>query len=140
MADQSGVGFTHLSVPVSSLDRSIPFYESYGGLRLVAREPRSQGADTAALADGAGSFILVLAETPHLRPRLEGRAHLGVGCESREEVDRRAGEARSNGFMVGGPVDAGGQVGYHAFLVDPDGHQLELAYGQEVGLSMAASG
>jgi hypothetical protein len=35
-----------------------------------------------------------------------------------------------------GPTDSGYPVGYWALLSDPDGHTLELSYGQEVGLTV----
>jgi hypothetical protein len=31
-------------------------------------------------------------------------------------------------------------VEYWAFMEDPDGHHLELSYGQEVGLTLHAAG
>jgi hypothetical protein len=34
------------------------------------------------------------------------------------------------------PIDAGDPVGYVARIADPDGHSLELSYGQEVGLAV----
>ena len=52
---------------------------------------------------------------------------------SRDEVDRRVAEARAEGIAVDGPHDSGPPVGYWAILPDPDGHHLELAFGQEVG-------
>ncbi len=35
-----------------------------------------------------------------------------------------------------GPIDSGPPVGYWGYIVDPDGHNLELSYGQEVGLTI----
>jgi hypothetical protein len=31
-------------------------------------------------------------------------------------------------------------VGYWAFIEDPDGHNLEISYGQEVGFTVSGSG
>jgi len=39
-------------------------------------------------------------------------------------------EAEREGCLRHGPVDSGYPLGYWAFLADPDGHQLELSYGQ----------
>ena len=36
-----------------------------------------------------------------------------------------------------GPTDSGYPIGYWAFLADPDGHTLEIAYGLEVALKVA---
>src|SRR6266581_1223949 len=40
------------------------------------------------------------------------------------------------GRLVREPEDSGPPVGYWAFLRDPDGHTLEIAYGQELGLAV----
>jgi len=42
----------------------------------------------------------------------------------------------AEGRTVLGPFDSGPPVGYWAYVVDPDGHNLELSYGQEVGLTV----
>jgi predicted lactoylglutathione lyase len=61
-----------------------------------------------------------------------------VGCESREEVDARCARAADEGREVVGPFDSGPPVGYWAIVQDPDGHNLELSFGQEVGLTVGA--
>jgi hypothetical protein len=81
----------------------------------------------------------VLATVRQVDARLEGFSHLGVGCESGAEVDRLCALARAEGRSCMGPVDSGYPVGYWAFIVDPDGHNLELSFGQEVGLTVDRS-
>lgn len=39
-------------------------------------------------------------------------AHLGVGCESRAQVDRLCAEAREEGRLLAEPTDSGYPVGY----------------------------
>ena len=51
---------------------------------------------------------------------------------SRGEVDRLASLAKRAGHLLSGPEQAGAPVGYIAILQDPDGHNLELSYGQHV--------
>jgi len=36
-------------------------------------------------------------------------------------------------------TDSGYPVGYWAFINDPDGHVLEISYGQEIGLTVERS-
>ncbi|HEX8118330.1 MAG TPA: VOC family protein, partial [Pyrinomonadaceae bacterium] len=86
--------------------------------------------------DRTRPFVLVLIEVESVEHPLVPWAHLGVGCESREEVERLCGEARAEGRLLTGPTDSGYPVGYWALLRDPDGHTLELSFGQEVGLTV----
>ena len=48
-------------------------------------------------------------------------------------------EARREGRPTRAPIDAGDPVGYTARIADPDGHSLELSFGQEVGLTLEAA-
>ncbi len=90
------------------------------------------------LSDRTRPFVIVLIEVERVEAPLTGWNHLGVGCESRAEVDRRVADARAAGIAVDGPHDSGPPVGYWAILPDPDGHHLELAFGQEVDATVAA--
>jgi catechol 2,3-dioxygenase-like lactoylglutathione lyase family enzyme len=128
-------GLTHVALPVTDLERSIDFYGRYAGLKVVHRR-----AGVAWLSDRTRPFVIVLMEQPRVEHPLRPFAHLGVGCASREELDRLAAQARAEGRLVGGPEDSGPPVGYWAFLADPDGHTLELSFGQEVGLTVEAAG
>jgi catechol 2,3-dioxygenase-like lactoylglutathione lyase family enzyme len=100
------------------------------------RADPTTGAEVVWLSDLTRPFVIVLIEVPAVEDRLAGLAHLGVGCESREEVDRLCDEARAEGRLKMGPEDYGYPVGYWAFISDPDGHTLEVSYGQEVGLTV----
>ena len=85
------------------------------------------------------SSRIVLLEADPLSPPLGGFNHLGVGVESRAEVDRLAAKGADEGRRVVGPFDSGYPVGYWAFIEDPDGHNLEVSHGQEVGLAVEAA-
>ena len=94
------------------------------------------GATVVWLSDLTRPFVVVLIETS-VSHHLGGFAHLGVGCASRGEVDARCAAARDAGHEVLGPSDDGPPVGYWAIIADPDGHNLELSYGQEVAFTVA---
>lgn len=127
----SDVGLTHVALAVRSLADSVAFYETYAGLHAVHRRH-----GVVWLADGTRPFALVLLETTEaVRPVLPP-AHLGVGLRSREEVDARCELARRNGCLLRPAEDSGPPVGYWALIRDPDGHTLEVAYGQDVGLAV----
>ena len=132
------VGATHLALVVSDANRSIAFYARYARMEIVHDRQDPGGGRVVWLSDLTRPFVLVLIEGD-VEARLGGFCHLGVGCESRKEVDRRAAAGRRDGCLAHGPVDAGDPVGYYAFLRDPDGHNLEISFGQEVGLAVARS-
>jgi len=124
------VGLTHVALPVTDLERSAAFYADYANMRVVHRRPQ-----VVWLGDGTRPFVIVLIEAEEVRDPLKPFAHLGVGCATREEVDQLCEKARSAGILIGGPTESGPPVGYWAFVRDPDGHTLELSFGQEVGLT-----
>ena len=128
------VGLTHVALPVANLDASVVFYAKYARMQVVHRRPGALW-----LSDKTRPFVLVLVEVPEVDRPLGPLAHLGVGCESRAEVDRLCLAASAEGCLVGGPNDSEPPVGYWAFLHDPDGHTLELSFGQEVGFAVAAA-
>jgi predicted lactoylglutathione lyase len=65
-------------------------------------------------------------------------AHLGVGVSSQAEVDRLCNLARQNGCLVREAEQMGPPVGYWALIRDPDGHTLEVSYGQDIGALVVA--
>jgi catechol 2,3-dioxygenase-like lactoylglutathione lyase family enzyme len=135
------VGLTHVALLIQDATASIDFYGRYAGMEVVhRRQDADSGREVLWLSDRTRPFVIVLLEAERVEGRLEGFAHLGVGCESRAEVDRLCEQARSEGRLKLGPVDSGQPVGYWAFIEDPDGHNLEISYGQEVGFTVSGSG
>jgi catechol 2,3-dioxygenase-like lactoylglutathione lyase family enzyme len=131
------IGLTHIALPVSELEKSIDFYATYAQMQVVHRRIDAEtGVAVAWLTDHTRPFVIVLIETNSVQPILSPLAHLGVGCKSREAMDALCDQARQAGVLVGEPKDSGYPVGYWAFLRDPDGHTLELSYGQEIGLTV----
>jgi catechol 2,3-dioxygenase-like lactoylglutathione lyase family enzyme len=129
------IGLSHVALPVADLDRSIEFYRRFADMEVVHRRDGSDGRGVAWISDLTRPFVIVLLETD-VTDHLAGWAHLGVGCASRDEVDHRLVTATEQGFDVVGPCDDGPPVGYWGIITDPDGHNLELAYGQEVRLTV----
>ena len=116
------------------------FYDRYAAMEIVhSRRDPETGGRVVWLSDRTRPFVVVLIEHSHAEGGLTGFAHLGVGCDSRDEVDRHCAAARTEGRRVLGPFDSGPPVGYWALIPDPDGHNLELSYGQEVGLTVEHS-
>lgn len=138
---RADVGVTHVALPVVDIDRSIAFYGAYADLQVVhRRRDESAGTSVVWLSDLTRPFVVVLIEAPGADQGLHGMwCHLGVGVESRAELDRRCAAAQAEGRSVMGPIDSGYPVGYWAYIADPDGHNLELSFGQEVGFTVEAA-
>ncbi len=133
----SDLGLTHVALPVTNLEASLDFYARYARMRVVhRRKDAATGSEVAWISDGTRPFVIVLITADRVDQPLAPMSHLGVGLESRDEVDRLCGEARQEGVLRLGPFDAGYPVGYWALLSDPDGHTLEISHGQEVGLAV----
>lgn len=134
------IGLTHIALPVTDVEQSIQFYATYADMQIVHRRVDADtGITVVWLSDHTRPFVIVLIEAESVEPVLSPLAHLGVGCKSREAMDVLCDQARQAGVLIQGPKDSGYPIGYWAFLRDPDGHTLELSFGQEVGLTVEAT-
>jgi catechol 2,3-dioxygenase-like lactoylglutathione lyase family enzyme len=128
--------WTHITINVSDLERSIAFYTDFCGLSVV-RDRRLEGRHNVWLGPQPKpgedpTFILVMVQN-EVTDRLD---HFGFQCDSRAEVDRIAEQAREQAILVEPPTDIGGIVGYFTTVRDPDGHVVEFTFGQPLkGLS-----
>lgn len=130
-------GLTHVALVVRDLAASTEFYRRYAAMRVIHRR-QAGGAirEVAWMSDLTRPFAIVLIESHALRDSPLGPfGHLGTACASREEVDRLAGLARSEGILRSEPRDDGPPVGYWAYLADPDGNTLEISHGQEIAFT-----
>lgn len=113
------------------------FYQKYAAMEVVHRRvDADDGIEVVWLSDRTRPFAVVLLQSDEVTHPLRPDGHLGVGCASRDDVDRLCRLAKSEGVLLMGPKDSGYPVGYWALLKDPDGHTLEIAFGQEVGLTV----
>jgi catechol 2,3-dioxygenase-like lactoylglutathione lyase family enzyme len=134
-------GLTHIALPVADVDQSIEFYATYAGMQVIHRRvDPATGVSVVWLSDFTRPFAIVLIQTSLVQMILSPIAHLGVGCKSREDVDVLCAKAKQEGVLIQPQQDAGYPIGYWAFLRDPDGHTLELSYGQEIGLTVEQTG
>jgi catechol 2,3-dioxygenase-like lactoylglutathione lyase family enzyme len=128
--------WTHITINVSDIDRSVDFYTGICGLSIV-RDRRKEGRHNVWLGPAitAGedpAFVLVMVQDA-VKAHLD---HFGFQCDSREEVDSIAELARSQNLLIDPPTDIGGVVGYFTTIRDPDGHLIEFTFGQPLkGLS-----
>jgi catechol 2,3-dioxygenase-like lactoylglutathione lyase family enzyme len=139
------IGLTHIALPVADIDRSVSFYAKYARMQIVhQRIDAETGVAVVWLSDSRSErlrqrtrpFVIVLIQQETVHSVLSPLAHLGVGCKSRSNLDALCDDARQAGVLIQEPKDSGYPIGYWAFLRDPDGHTLELSYGQEIGLKL----
>ena len=143
MADGTDLGFTHLALVCTEAERTIDFYARYAGMKVIHDRINNEdggGARVFWLSDLSRPFAIVFLEASDAEAPLGPFAHLGVCVESRAQVDRLVSLATSEARGVKGPNDYGPPVGYWAFIQDPDGHTLEVSYGQELRLAVDAAG
>jgi catechol 2,3-dioxygenase-like lactoylglutathione lyase family enzyme len=134
------LGFTHIALPSTNIDATIAFYAKYARMQVVHRRiDATINSDVVWLSDRTRPFVMVFIKNARVDYPLGPFAHLGVACESREAVDQLCEHARQEGVLREGPQDYGYPVGYWAFLSDPDGHTLEISYGQEIGETVRPS-
>lgn len=133
------IGFTHVALMVSEIDRTIDFWHRYAGMDVIHRRPSDDGGEVVWMSDHTRPFVIVFIEGA-VTHRLGPNGHLGVACETRARVDEMAALAEEEGRATLGPTDLGPPVGYFVFIEDPDGHILELSFGQEVRLAVEANG
>jgi catechol 2,3-dioxygenase-like lactoylglutathione lyase family enzyme len=124
--------WTHVTITVSDIERSIGFYSDFCGLSVL-RDRRREGGGTVWLGPetAAGkdpTFLLVIGQG-EVTAKID---HLGFQCDRREDVDRIAERGRQLGILVEPPADFGGVVGYFTVLHDPDGHLVEFTHGQPI--------
>ena len=136
--ESADVGFSHIALTVRNSATSIDFYARYAGMEVV-HERGESGKRVVWLSDLSRPFAIVLIEVEEVEGRLSGIAHLGTSCASAAEVDRLCELAEREGHLILGPSDDGPPVGYWALLRDPDGHNLELSYGQQVALAVGTA-
>lgn len=113
----------HITLMVSSLDRSMPYYEHL--LPLVGFSKKRNHVWT----DGEGFFFQFLQAKPSMSPYERygaGMNHLGFGAASPEQVHAIRTSMQEAGFEVPEVHNLDGAVAL--FMKDPDGVRFEITY------------
>lgn len=133
----SDLGFTHIALAVTNVDASISFYAKYAQMTVVHRRTdQVTQVDVAWISDLTRPFVIVLIKEAQVQGALLPQSHLGIAYQNRQEVTRLCNEAHTEGILLAGPNDWGPPVGYWAYLRDPDGHTLEISFGQEINFTV----
>jgi glyoxylase I family protein len=132
----------HVDLVVSSIERSLPWYQELLGWSEVREIVGERGERVVYLKtreQEVGSFGLREKQSdahgvPYDRYAV-GIHHLAFRAESREEVDERAEWLRANDAEIeSGPKEYDYRPGYYAvFFYDPDGIKLEILWHPSAG-------
>ena len=148
---------THIALPVRDIDVTLDFYRRYTTMEVIhERVDDTTGLRTAWLANPGdttstgdelgiqgATFVIVLicgslptAITGDIKEEygfLRSISHLGLSCNSREDVDRIAAMAKAEGCLLLGPLYRNVVVGYICIVTDPDGNNIEFSVEQILG-------
>jgi lactoylglutathione lyase len=113
----------HITLLVSSLERSMPYYERL--LPLVGFSRKRHHVWT----DGEGFYFQFLEAKPGTSPyerHAAGMNHVGFSARSPDEVREIRRSMQEAGFVVPEIQDLGGASAL--FMKDPDGIRFEITY------------
>lgn len=114
----------HLQLVVSDLERSKRFYEAILGALGIPWGGEGPGFFW------ADELFVSAADSPAATGRLTGRVHFALQAQDKDSVERfhRAG-VETGGLDNGAPGERPYHPGYYAaFLLDPDGNNVEAVY------------
>jgi catechol 2,3-dioxygenase-like lactoylglutathione lyase family enzyme len=126
---------THIALHVRDLDACIGFYRAFCGLQVV-HERADGGSRVVWMAEPGRErelILVLLAGGPGHEQIASDYSHLGFAVASRAAVDEVAARAEAAGCLVWPPREEPYPVGYYCGLRDPNGHFVELSYGQPLG-------
>lgn len=119
----------HIALLVKDAQISAAFYLRYCMMEIVhARKDGDINIRWVQIPGQKDGFMIVLLETIAQLPDESGRMdHIGVYVKSREDVDRLAAMAKSEGRLIEEPHYGGPIIGYYCMIQDPDGNQVEFS-------------
>jgi catechol 2,3-dioxygenase-like lactoylglutathione lyase family enzyme len=95
------LGLTHIALPVANIEHSIEFYATYANMQVIHRRIDAEtGVAVVWLSDRTRPFAIVLIQTASVQPILSPIAHLGIGCQSRADVDALCERAQREGILI----------------------------------------
>jgi lactoylglutathione lyase len=124
--------WTHITIQVSIVDRSIDFYRDWCGMKVV-RDRRINGGSTVWLGTDEDSDVkrdLLIVLDPE--PVTDRMRHFGFQLNNLDELHAIETKARDENVLHLPVTHAGGEVGDYMMIRDPDGHDIEFTVGQPI--------
>lgn len=125
--------FDHVSIGISELDRSLRFYDAVLGALGHVRLGGNARCGTYGPSDFTGEAPFAVIRWPGAAP-MPG-LHLAFAAQDRGAVNAFHAAALSAGGRCDGPPGIRENYGpgyYAAFVLDPDGHRLEVVVHEPV--------
>ena len=104
------IGFTHIALQVTDLQRSLKFYSKYARMEVV-----HERKGVLWISDKTRPFVIVMFESETVTNPLIPNSHIGIGIKSKTEVDRLCNLAKEEKCLISKPKDSGYPVGYWAY-------------------------
>ena len=123
----------HLSLRVTELARSDAFYHAALSALGYVRVWSHDNAVGYGAPGGGDKFAIKLSRRPVVPPA--GGFHVAFAAQDREAVARFHAEALAHGGKDNGPAGLRPHYGEHyyaAFVIDPDGYQIEAVINDSV--------
>jgi lactoylglutathione lyase len=122
--------WTHITIQVSDVDRSIAFYARWCGMSVV-RDRRTTGGSTVWIGTDADSDekrdLLIVLDPEPVTDRMR---HFGFQLPSLEALVECEMLAKDAGVLKTAVTHLGGELGDFMMISDPDGHEIEFTAGQ----------
>ena len=116
-AKRDGPAFNHAMLYVSRIDRALRFYVDVLGFRVV---DELDGYARLRAARGTSTIALHLSESRR-PPRSTIRLYFEVS-----DIERYCAELEAMGIRFTAPLERKSWGWKHAYLTDPDGHELSI--------------
>lgn len=130
------IGFEHVGMAVSDLDRTIAFYCDLLGLRLILRKSSQDGRNELAFLDAGNCQLEIVCPSPRIEDASHTHGHPPSRAEVRhltfafDDIDAMYDTlAKAGVTLLEPPREAYNQeiLKRVAFVEDPDGIVVELA-------------
>ena len=122
---------SHIALMSRDVAKIVSFYQDFAEMELIHRRV-DDGINVAWLKmPDTNGLIIVVIENKNIELNTFQRVnHFGFDAKSKEIVDSISRKAQMLNCLIYPAFDGGEILGYMCLIADPDGNQLEFAYGQ----------